>query len=106
MSRAYGTFTISPTPLPDHPSGAAVCFSLNYSKTEEDKTVEWSGSESDFEDKDMGIAVYVRDIPKVYFQGFDAALTLNDQIEDTHLAIRFVTPKSLPSKASTKKDGV
>lgn len=63
--------TLQENPMPGHPSGSAVCFSLNYSKIEEDKTSVWSGTEADFEDKPMGIAVYVGGIPDSYFSGYD-----------------------------------
>ncbi|MEO7933879.1 MAG: hypothetical protein ABIT76_12045 [Chthoniobacterales bacterium] len=63
--------SLEETPLPAHPSGAVVCLSINYSKIEEDKTSISMGSESDFEDREMSIAVYVQNIPADYFSGFD-----------------------------------
>jgi hypothetical protein len=91
--------TLSPTPLPDHPTGAALCFSLNYSKVEEDRSSEWTGKESDFEDKQMGIAVYVRDVPKEYFQGFDNnPVALDPEVEDTHQQAGYIVPKSVSSR--------
>lgn len=65
--------TLQESPLPDHPQGSVLCFSLNYSKIEEDKVSEWSGRESDFEDKPLGIAAYVGGIPKEYFSGYGGA---------------------------------
>jgi hypothetical protein len=63
--------TLSPEPLPGHPSGSAVCFSLNYSKVEEDKVSIWQGKESDYEDKALGLAVLVGDVPDEYFSNYD-----------------------------------
>lgn len=63
--------TLQPNPLPAHPSGSAFCFSLNYSKIVEDKTEIWEGKYSDFEEKELGMAAYVREIPDSYFTGFD-----------------------------------
>lgn len=63
--------TLQENPFPDHPQGSVLCFSFNYSKIEENKNSEWSGHESDFEDKPLGIAVYVGSIPKEYFSGYD-----------------------------------
>lgn len=62
--------TLQENPVPGHPQGSALCFSLNYSKIEEDKVSEWSGRESDFEDKPLGLAVYVGSIPDEYFSGY------------------------------------
>lgn len=65
--------TLRPGPLPGHPSGAAVCFSLSKSRVEENRTSVWEGYESAFEVKPLGMAAYVGDIPSRYFSGFDGA---------------------------------
>ena len=72
--------TLQASPMPGHPSGAAVCVSVNYQKVEEDKTTVWEGSEQDFEVRPLGLAAYVGRIPEKYFAGFDspAALGLYD----------------------------
>ncbi|MER9729855.1 hypothetical protein [Mesorhizobium sp. M0217] len=73
-------------PLPDHPTGSALCVSLNYSKIEEDKTEVWEGTYSDYEEKELGMAAYVRDIPESYFVNFDKAKSfiVDLDIADTH----------------------
>lgn len=62
--------TLQPNPMPGHPSGGAVCFSVNYQKIEEDKTSIWQGKEEDFEVKPLGLASYVGQIPEEYFVNF------------------------------------
>lgn len=80
--------TLQENPLPQSPSGAIFCFSLNYSKIEEDKTEIWEGSYADFEEKELGMAAYVRDIPNEYFVGFDKPFrerpAVDLDIDDTH----------------------
>jgi len=74
--------TLQPNPLPAHPSGSALCFSLNYFKIEEDKTEIWEGTYGDFEEKELGMAAYVRDIPDEYFVGFPPTIHRVTQIVD------------------------
>lgn len=77
---------LQPGALPNHPSGAALCFSLNYSKVEEDKTEIWEGQIADFEEKELGMAAYVRDMPDDLFVNFDNELGLQVDLDslDTH----------------------
>ncbi len=87
--------TLQENPMPDHPSGAAFCFSLNYSKIEEDKTEVWTGAYSDYEEKELGMAVYVRDIPDEYFINFDKALgyAVNLDKDDSMSTGGYYTPR-------------
>lgn len=84
--------TLQPSPFPGHPSGAAVCFSLNYSKVEEDKTSVWSGKESAYEIKPLGIAVYVGGIPSSYFSGFEGE-PLDYNIDDPSFMMGYIDPE-------------
>ena len=59
--------TLQSSPLASHPSKAAVCFSLGYSRIEENRTSVWEGVERAYEDKELGMAVYVGNIPNRYF---------------------------------------
>lgn len=63
--------TLQPGPMASHPSGSAVCFSLSYSRVEEDRTSVWSGSERDYEDKPLGIAALIGSVPESYFSGYN-----------------------------------
>ncbi|MDR8399752.1 hypothetical protein NE850_25935 [Paraburkholderia sp. USG1] len=83
--------TLSENPLPAHPSGSIVCFSLNYSKIEENKSSEWSGRESDYEVKPLGIAAYVGNIPKKYFSGYDGK-ALDYDLDKPEELFRYVDP--------------
>jgi hypothetical protein len=80
--------TLQENPMPGHPTGSVLCFSLNYSKIEEDKTEVWEGTYSDYEEKELGMAAYVREIPDEYFVGFDKAGKSYSMVdldtEDTH----------------------
>lgn len=77
--------SLQPAPLPDHPSGAVVCLSVNYSKVEENKSSEWSGTERDFEERSLGMSVYVRQIPREYFKNFDSpGVAVFEPGTDTH----------------------
>jgi hypothetical protein len=67
--------TISPNPLPSHPSGGLFGLSINYSKVEEDKTEVWSFEEHDFESRDLGMAIVVGSVPKEYFHGLNTPLS-------------------------------
>lgn len=58
-------------PMPGHPSGSALCVSVNYQRTEENVTSKWEGKENDYEVKPLGMAAYVGDVPDDYFSGFD-----------------------------------
>ena len=80
---------LKPTPFATHPSGAALCVSVNYSKVEEDKTEIWEGEISDFEEKELGMAAYVRDMPNKLFSNFDKAKNymVNLDLDDSHQMI-------------------
>jgi hypothetical protein len=104
--------TLQPAPLPDHPSGSVVCFSLNYSKVEEDKTSEWSGQESDYEDKPLGLAALIGNIPSDYFSGYSINV-FNEKWEsdrkwlysyatDEELSTNRKKPHSSPAKGARK----
>lgn len=69
-------------PMPSHPTGSAVCLSVNYQKIEEDKTSTWSGRESDYEVKSLGLAVVVGGVPDEYFSGYDRNSLLGLPKED------------------------
>jgi hypothetical protein len=71
--------TLQENPFPAHPTGSIFCYSLNYSKIEEDKVSYWTGVERDFEVKDLGIAVYVGNIDKKYFSGYDGVSLTYDR---------------------------
>ena len=86
------TPTLQPNPLPGHPSGAAICFSLNYSKVEENRTSEWSGRESAYEIKPLGIAAYVGGIPTDYFSGFDGA-ALDYDLDQQESMMSYIEPE-------------
>jgi hypothetical protein len=75
--------TLQPGPMANHPSGAAVCFSLSYSRVEEDRTSVWSGSERDYEDKPLGIAALIGSVPESYFSGYDLSILTGDPIKDS-----------------------
>ena len=81
--------TIQPNPLPAHPRGARICFSLNYSRVEEDRRSEWTGSERSYEVKPLGIAAYVGDIPAEYFSGYDTG-GLTYDLDDSLAVLRDV----------------
>jgi hypothetical protein len=74
--------TLQPGPMAGHPSGSAVCFSLSYSKVEEDRTSIWSGSERDYEDKPLGIAALIGNVPASYFSGYDLTILTGDPAKD------------------------
>jgi len=74
--------TLQPGPMASHPSGAAVCFSLSYSKVEEDRTSVWSGSERDYEDKPLGLAALIGSVPESYFSGYDLSVLTGDPTQD------------------------
>lgn len=67
-----------------------MCFSVNYSKVEEDRKSEWSGIEKDFEVKPLGIAAYVGNIPAKYFSGYEAGGMKYD-MDDVAALISFYT---------------
>ena len=85
--------TIQPSPLPAHPRGAKVCFSLNYSHVEENRTSTWKGSENAYEVKELGIAAYVGDIPAEYFSGYEG-LANEYSLDDTLSSMSYVTPNT------------
>lgn len=75
--------TLQPGPMASHPSGSAVCFSLSYSRVEEDRTSIWSGSERDYEDKPLGIAALIGGVPESYFSGYDLNVLTGDPSKDS-----------------------
>ncbi len=62
---------LQPSPFQSHPSGAALCVSLNYSKVVEDKVETWHGRDEGYIDIEMGMAALLTKIPERYFFGFD-----------------------------------
>lgn len=64
--------SLQPTPFPSHPSGAALCLSINYSRVEEDRVESWHGRDEAYIDHSMGLAVYVKNVPERLFTGFDS----------------------------------
>ncbi len=74
--------TLQPGPMANHPSGSAVCFSLSYSKVEEDRTSVWSGSEREYEDKPLGIAALISNVPDSYFSGYDMSILQSEPTKD------------------------
>lgn len=95
--------TLRPGPTAAHPSGSAVCFSLSYSKVEEDRVSVWSGSERDYEEKALGVAAAIGDVPDSYFSGFDAAAVMlsGDMAQDKWI-FSYATDDELARFEATK----
>lgn len=75
--------TLQPNPMPAHPTGSAVCVSLNYQRVEEDRTSIWSGSESEYEVKQLGLAVIIGDVPDEYFSGYNLSRLTGNMSKDS-----------------------
>lgn len=92
--------TLQPGPMAGHPSGSAVCFSLSYSRVEEDRTSIWSGSERDYEEKPLGIAALIGSIPDSYFSGYDLSVLTGDPMTDRWIT-GYMTDEEI-ARAQTK----
>lgn len=72
--------SIQPAPLPDHPSGSVVCFSLNYSKVEEDKRIEFTFTSRELETRSLGMAIIVGNVPDSYFPSLNNPIPLSNDL--------------------------
>jgi hypothetical protein len=71
---------IQPNPLPGHPSGSAVCFSLNFSRTEENRTVQFTFTSRELETRNLGMAIVVGNVPRSYFSHLGSPMPLTDDL--------------------------
>lgn len=95
--------TLQPGQMAGHPSGSAVCFSLSYSKVEEDRVSIWYGSERDYEEKALGIAAQIRSVPESYFSGFSAApVMLSGDMAQDKWIFSYATDDELARFEATK----
>jgi hypothetical protein len=72
--------TLQPAPLPDHPSGSVICFSLNFSKTEEDKVTEYTFESREIATRDLGLAIVVGNVPDSYFPSLNNPIRLSGDL--------------------------
>jgi hypothetical protein len=70
--------TIQPNPLPGHPSGSVVGFSLNHSRVEEDKTEKFTFTSRELQTRDLGMAIVVGNVPDSHFPSLSQPLTLSN----------------------------
>ncbi|WP_162914231.1 hypothetical protein [Taklimakanibacter lacteus] len=95
--------TLQENPMPGHPTGSALCLSVNYSKIEEDKTETWTGEYNDYEEKELGMAAYVRDIPDEYFVNFDKAKHFINDLDSPDTHQQYEKPLLDPKKKETAR---
>jgi len=61
--------SIKINPLPDHPGGSVVGFSVDHTHSEQNETITYNAEELAHEERNLGMAIAVGNVPASYFRG-------------------------------------